>query len=97
MLKFWLYAIIIVIVAVIGLGLGSANDSVVAFDFLFVKLEMSLAMVLVAGIVIGLLVGFLASFGFCIKMWRRAHKAQSESRRLKKEHEKSAAVTASGA
>ncbi|HIV56026.1 MAG TPA: LapA family protein [Candidatus Anaerobiospirillum stercoravium] len=88
MLKFWLYIIVLVLLCVLGLTIGSANESIVTFDFLFVKADLSLAMVMVVGLVIGILVGLYISLWFSLKMWTRACGAKSEAKRAKKEAQK---------
>lgn len=75
MIKFWLYIIVLVAFCVLGLSVGSANESIVNFDFLFVQAEMSLAMVMVVGLLIGILVGIYISLIFSMKMWAKAHRA----------------------
>ena len=47
MIKFWFYLVVLLILAVLGLAVGSANDTLISFDFLFVKKEISVATVLV--------------------------------------------------
>ena len=42
MIKFWFYFIVLLFLAVLGLAIGSANDSKIMFDFLFVKQEITL-------------------------------------------------------
>ncbi|MBU3845151.1 MAG: DUF1049 domain-containing protein [Candidatus Anaerobiospirillum pullicola] len=88
MLKFWLYVIVLVILCVLGLTVGSANESLVTFDFLFVKLQLSLGMVMVVGIVIGIIVGLYISLLFSLKMWAKAQGAKSEAKRYKREASK---------
>lgn len=88
MLKFWLYIIVLVLLCVLGLTIGSANESIVTFDFLFVKADLSLAMVMVVGLVIGIVVGLYISLFFSLKMWARARGAKSEAKRAKKEAQK---------
>ncbi len=88
MLKFWLYIIVLILICVLGLTIGSANESMVTFDFLFVKAELSLAMVMVVGIVVGIIIGLYISLLFSVKMWARAQGAKSEARRAKKEAQK---------
>ena len=88
MLKFWLYIIVLVLLCVLGLTIGSANESIVTFDFLFVKADLSLAMVMVVGLVIGIVVGLYISLFFSLKMWARACGAKSEAKRAKKEAQK---------
>ena len=88
MLKFWLYIIVLVLLCVLGLTIGSANESIVTFDFLFVKADLSLAMVMVVGLVIGILVGLYISLWFSLKMWTRACGAKAEAKRAKKEAQK---------
>ena len=88
MLKFWLYIIVLVLLCVLGLTIGSANESIVTFDFLFVKADLSLAMVMVVGLVIGILVGLYISLCLSLKMWTRACGAKSEAKRAKKEAQK---------
>ena len=88
MLKFWLYIIVLVLLCVLGLTIGSANESIVTFDFLFVKADLSLAMVMVVGLVIGIVVGLYISLFFSLKMWARACGAKFEAKRAKKEAQK---------
>ncbi len=88
MLKFWLYIIVLILFCVLGLTIGSANESIVTFDFLFVKADLSLAMVMVVGIVVGIIIGLYISLVFTMKMWARAHSAKSEAKKVKKEAKK---------
>ncbi len=78
MLKFWLYILVLILVCILGLSIGSANDSVVTFDFLIIKTELSLAMVLVVGVVIGVLIGLYISSLLCLKMWLKARRGRAE-------------------
>lgn len=84
MLKFWLYMIVLVLLCALGLTIGSANETVVTFDLLIVKQQMSLAMVMVIGIALGVLVGLYISLLFNIKMWSRASKVKAENSSLKR-------------
>ncbi len=88
MLKFWLYIIVLILLCVLGLTIGSANEAMVTFDFLFVKADLSLAMVMVVGIVVGIIIGLYISMLFSVKMWARAQGAKSETKRIKKEAQK---------
>lgn len=85
MLKFWLYVIVLVLLCVLGLTVGSANESMVTFDFLVVKMQLSLGMVMVAGIVLGVLIGLYISLLFSFKMWSKASGAKSEARELQRQ------------
>ncbi|MDO4676849.1 MAG: LapA family protein [Anaerobiospirillum succiniciproducens] len=85
MLKFWLYVIVLILFCILGLTIGSANESIVTFDFLFVKADLSLAMVMVIGLIVGIIVGLYISLVFTMKMWARAHNAKSEAKKVKKE------------
>ena len=91
MLKFWLYIIVLVRLCVLGLTIGSANESIVTFDFLFVKADLSLGMVMVVGLVVGIVIGLYISLWFSLKMWTRACGAKSEAKRAKKEAQKALA------
>ena len=91
MLKFWLYIIVLVLLCVLGLTIGSANESIVTFDFLFVKADLSLGMVMVVGLVVGIVIGLYISLWFGLKMWTRACGAKSEAKRAKKEAQKALA------
>ena len=53
MIKFWFYAIVMLLLIFIGLTVGSANDSMIVFDFLIVKANISVATVLVIGVGFG--------------------------------------------
>lgn len=88
MLKFWLYIIVLILLCILGLTIGSANEAMVTFDFLFVKADLSLAMVMVVGIVVGIIIGLYISMLFSVKMWARAQGAKSETKRIKKEAQK---------
>ena len=88
MLKFWLYIIVLIALCILGLTIGSANESMVTFDFLFVKADLSLAMVMVVGIVVGILIGLYICMLFSVKMWARAQGAKSEAKRVKKAAQK---------
>lgn len=84
MLRFWLYVIVLAILCVIGLTIGSANDVVVDFDFIFVKAQLSLAMVFVIGLIVGILIGLYLALLICLKFYMEARKARSELKHLKK-------------
>lgn len=84
MLKFWLYVLVLVVLCVLGLTIGSANESVVTFDFLFVQAQLSLGMVMVIGIIVGIVIGIYLSLYFIFKMWGKAMSAKAEVRRLTK-------------
>ena len=84
MLKFWLYIIVLAIFCVIGLTIGSANDTMVNFDFLFVNVQLSLAMVLVVGIIIGIILGIYLSLLICLKFYFSARNAKAELKLYKK-------------
>ncbi|MCR5535942.1 MAG: LapA family protein [Succinivibrio sp.] len=88
MLKFWIYAIFLILLAVIGLAIGSANDSQVTFDFLLLKTDVTVAFVLVVGIIFGVLLGFYISLLVCFKYWRQAHSAKAALNRYLKEQKK---------
>lgn len=88
MLKFWLYIIVLVLFCILGLTVGSANETMVTFDFLFVKADLSLAMVMVIGLIVGIVIGLYIALLFCMKMWARAHGAKTEARRVRKEAQK---------
>lgn len=88
MFKFWFYVIVLVLLGSICLALGASNSQTVVFDFLFVKQEISLAMVLVIGIVVGIILGLYLSLLFCLKMWAKAHGAKVDLKHAKKEAEK---------
>ncbi|MBQ9274435.1 MAG: LapA family protein [Succinivibrio sp.] len=85
MFKFWVYFIILILLAVVGLALGSLNDARVMFDFLVAKAEVSVAVVLVCGIVFGVILGIYLSLLMCFKFWRQAHNAKSELKAARKE------------
>ena len=57
MIKFWFYAIVMLLLIFIGLTVGSANDSMIVFDFLIVKANISVATVLVIGVGFGFVLG----------------------------------------
>ena len=67
MIKFWFYLVVLLILAVLGLAAGSANDTLISFDFLFVKKEISVATVLVIGVIFGFILGVYASLLLCLK------------------------------
>lgn len=85
MVKFWLYVIVLVVLCVLGLSVGSANESQVTFDFLIVKLQLSLGMVMVVGIVLGILIGLYISLLFSVRMLARASSAKAEASRLQRQ------------
>ncbi len=85
MLKFWIYIIFLAVLAAIGLAIGSANDTVVSFDFMVVKADVSVATVLVLGVAFGLVVGIWLSLMMCFRFWRSARAANSALAALKKE------------
>ncbi len=88
MIKFWFYFLILIILAVIGLAIGSSNDSMVMFDFLFVKKEITVASVLVIGVIFGFILGVYSSLILCLKLWFRAKSAKSTMNKTKKELDK---------
>ena len=85
MIKFWFYFIVLLFLAVLGLAIGSANDSKIMFDFLFVKQEITVATVLVIGVFFGFILGVYASLLLCIKLWFKANIAKASLNRLKKQ------------
>ncbi|MBO8415229.1 MAG: DUF1049 domain-containing protein [Proteobacteria bacterium] len=88
MLKFWLYILVLLVICVLGLSIGSANEALVSFDFLIVKTEMSLAMVLVVGVVFGIIIGLYISSIFCLKVWFKARSSHAQVKKLKKQEQK---------
>ncbi len=88
MLKFWIYTLFLIVLAVVGLALGSANDGQVTFDFLLLKVEVSLAFVLVVGIIFGVLLGFYIALLVCFKFWRQARSAKAALNHYLKEQKK---------
>ncbi len=88
MIKFWFYFIVLIILVILGLAIGSANDSAVIFDFLFVKKEVSVATVLIIGVGFGFLLGVYASLILCVKLWFKATYAKSSLNKMKKEQKK---------
>ncbi|MBU3827023.1 MAG: DUF1049 domain-containing protein [Candidatus Anaerobiospirillum merdipullorum] len=87
MLKFLLYILVLIVIAVLGLTIGSANETVVAFDFLFVKANLSLGMVLVIGIICGIVIGLYIASLFCLKVWFKAHGSRVEVKRLRRQEQ----------
>ncbi|MDO5352059.1 MAG: lipopolysaccharide assembly protein LapA domain-containing protein [Succinatimonas sp.] len=85
MLKFWINLIVIVVIASFGLAIGSANDSTVFFDFLIIKADVSLATVLVVGVILGFILGLLGSLLLILKYWNRARSARSSLSKMRKE------------
>lgn len=85
MIKFWFYVIVFVFLAVVGLAIGSANDATVAFDFLIGKQEISVASVLVIGVIFGFVLGVYASLLLCIKLWVKANVAKVSLAKLQKQ------------
>lgn len=94
MLKFWLYIILLILFIVLGLTIGSANDSIVTFDFLFVKTELSLAMVMVIGLIVGIIVGIYLSLIVIMRMWAKTRVTKAELKRFKKVADKAASSNA---
>lgn len=94
MLKFWLYVLVLVVFCVLGLTIGSANESMVTFDFLFVQAQLSLGMVMVVGIIVGIVIGIYLSLFFILKMWGKTLSAKAEVRKLTKAAEAQAAQSA---
>lgn len=92
MIKFWIYLIVLVLIAVIGLAIGSANDSRITFDFLIARSEVSVAFVLVVGILFGLVLGLYMSALICIRFWCQTRAAKSALSRFKKEELRKAKV-----
>ncbi|NLK85413.1 MAG: LapA family protein [Aeromonadales bacterium] len=85
MIKFWFYIIVLVCLAVIGLTVGSANDSMVEFDFLVGRASVPVATVLVVGVAFGFVLGLYASLLLCLKFWVRERIAKSSLAKLKKQ------------
>lgn len=85
MLKFWINLIVIVVIASFGLAIGSANDSTVFFDFLIIKADVSLATVLVVGVILGFILGLLGSLLLILKYWNRTRSARSSLSKMRKE------------
>lgn len=88
MVKFWIYAVILVILAALGMVVGAANDAKVTFDFLIVSVEVSLAGVFVMGSLFGLLIGLYVAVVCSLKFWRKAAHVKSELKASQKETEK---------
>ena len=93
MLKRWIYGLLLLVLFGIGLALGAANDAVVTFDFLVVKMDVSLGTVLTVGIVFGLILGLYISLFLWLKYWFLARANKSELKRTQKELENSQAST----
>ena len=87
MIKFWFYAIVMLLLIFIGLTVGSANDSMIVFDFLIVKANISVATVLVIGVGFGFVLGVYASLLLCLKLWFKAKLTQVSLNKLKKQQE----------
>ena len=85
MIKFWFYIIVFVCLAVVGLARGSAHDASVTVDFLMGKSQLSVASVLVVGVIFGFIVGVYASLWLCIKLWVKANLAKSQASKLSKQ------------
>ncbi|MCI6797318.1 MAG: LapA family protein [Succinatimonas sp.] len=86
MLKKWLYAAILLVLFAIGLALGAFNDTAVDFDFLFVKAQMPLGMILIIGVFFGFVLGIYMSFLMCFKYWRQSRQAKAQLRKALKEN-----------
>lgn len=84
MFKKWIYGLFLLVLFAVGLALGAANDATISFDFLFVKKDISLGVVLVIGMIFGLFLGLYISFWMCFKFWRQSRVAKSQVRRLEK-------------
>ena len=84
MSNFWFYFFILAVFIVLGLAIGASNDSLVMFDFLFVKKEISLASVLVIGLLFGLVLGVYCSMFLTFKLWLQLKVAKTQFNRLKK-------------
>ncbi len=93
MLKRWIYGLLLLVLFGVGLALGAANDAVVTFDFLVVKMDVTLGTVLTCGVVFGLILGLYISFFLSFKYWRQARAAKSELKRTVKELEHSQTST----
>ena len=89
----WIYIIVLVLFCASGLTVGAKNSSMVTFDFLLFRAEISLAMVMVTGIVIGVLFGVYLSLLFSCRAWARTLRAQAEIRRLTRAQEAAADVS----
>ena len=87
MLKFWLDILVLIIMCILGLSIGSANDAVVSFDFLIVKTQLSLAMVLVVGVIFGIVIGLYISSFFCFKVWLKARGSKAEVKRMRRQEQ----------
>ncbi|MGN0901679.1 MAG: LapA family protein [Succinivibrio sp.] len=86
MLKFWLYFFVLIFLVIVGLAIGAANDSIVSFDFLVAKKEVSIATVLVVGIVFGFILGIYSCLLLCLKLWFKARVKDSAVKKLRKQN-----------
>ncbi|MGN1281319.1 MAG: LapA family protein [Succinivibrio sp.] len=85
MIRIWFYIALLLILAIIGLAIGSANDSLISFDFLIVKKDISVASVLVIGVSFGFILGVYSSCLLCIKLWYKEKVARLSLGKLKKQ------------
>ncbi len=83
---YWLYLILLILLVIVGLTIGSVNSSMVTFDFLLFKVELSLAMILVVGIAVGIVIGLYISLIYSIRVWRKNVALKSELAKIRKEN-----------
>ena len=92
MIKFWFYLVVLLFLAILGLAVGAANDSQIFFDFFFVKKEISVATVLVIGVIFGFILGVWACLLMCLKYWFKAKKANVSLNKALKKNQQSVQV-----
>ena len=88
MIKFWIYLFIFFLLALFGLMVGSANDGRVFFDFLFVKKEVSIATILIIGVLFGFALGLYSMSFLALKLYVKNKILSSQLKKSKKEVEK---------
>ncbi len=67
---------------------GSANDGQVVFDFLFVKKEVSIATILIIGVLFGFVLGLYSMSFLSLKLYVKNKILNSQLKKAKKEVER---------
>ena len=81
-----LYLILFVVILVAGLTFALQNSQSVAINYYFnIKWQGPLSVFLLAALAVGSVLGFLASFGYVIRMRRQVSRSRREIRKMEQE------------
>lgn len=81
-----LYFIVFVVVLVLGLTFALQNSQAVAINYYFnVNWQGPLSVFLLAALIVGSVLGFLASLGWVYRMRRQVNRSRKEIRKLEEE------------